>query len=143
MNLMLCIQERKLNMEKQISLFLEFIKNDKKLSDNTFESYKRDIVQFQNYLNKNDINYLKIQEEDIKDYLIYLKDINKKPTTISRHLASIRLFYQYLLKNKKIKRDPTKTIQLPRIEKKVPTILSSQEVSLLLEQPKRSRFKRN
>ena len=122
-------------MEKQISLFLDFIKNDKKLSANTFESYKRDILQFQDYLEKNDINYLKIEEQNIKDYLTYLKDINKKPSTISRHLASIRLFYQYLLKNKKVKNDSTKSIKLPRIEKKAPTVLSSQEVSLLLEQP--------
>lgn len=123
-------------MEKQIELFLEFIKNDKKLSENTFESYRRDVLQFKEYLDTNNIKYLKVQENDVKNYLTYLKDINKKPTTISRHLASIRLFYQYLLKNKKVKQDPTKSIQLPRIEKKAPTILSSQEVSLLLEQPK-------
>ena len=122
-------------MEKQIELFLEFIKNDKKLSDNTFESYRRDIMQFKEYLENNEKNYLKVEEEDIKNYLKFLKDINKKPSTISRHLASIRLFYQYLLKNKKIKNEPTKNIQMPKIEKKAPTILSAQEVSLLLEQP--------
>ena len=122
-------------MEKQIELFLEFIKNDKKLSDNTFESYRRDILQFKEYLEMNDKNYLKVEENDIKRYLIYLKDINKKPSTISRHLASIRLFYQYLVKNKKVKHEPTKNIQMPKVEKKAPTILSAQEVSLLLEQP--------
>ena len=122
-------------MEKQIELFLEFIKNDKKLSDNTFESYKRDVLQFKDYLDKNDVNYLNVQEKDIKDYLKYLKDINKKASTISRHLASIRLFYQYLLKNKRVKQDPTKNIQMPKIEKNPPTILSAKEISLLLEQP--------
>ena len=64
-----------------------------------------------------------------------LKGLDKKASTISRHLASIRLFYQYLLKNKIVKEDPTKGIQSPKIEKKAPSVLSSQEVSLLLEQP--------
>lgn len=123
-------------MEKQIILFLDFIKNDKKLSENTFQSYNRDILQYENYLNNNKMNYLKVKKEDIKKYLIYLKDMNKKSSTISRNLASIRLFYQYLLRSKKIKQDPTEGIQSPKIEKRVPNILSSQEVAILLDQPK-------
>lgn len=51
-------------------------------------------------------------------------------------MASIRAFYQYLLRNKKIKKDPTEGIQSPKIDKRVPTVLSSQEVELLLDQPK-------
>ena len=55
-------------MEKQIELFLEFIKNDKKLSENTFESYRRDVLQFKEYLDTNNIKYLKVQENDVKNY---------------------------------------------------------------------------
>lgn len=122
-------------MEKSIKNFLEFIKINKKLSKNTLESYQRDIIQYMEYVENNKINYLKVNNEDILNYLKYLQQLNKKASTISRHLASIRLFYQYLLENKKIKEDPTKGIQSPKIEKKAPSILSSQEVSLLLEQP--------
>lgn len=122
-------------MEKDIKNFLEFIEIDKKLSKNTLESYQRDIMQYKEYVNDNNINYKKVQQDDIKDYLENLKKLNKKPSTMSRHLASIRLFYQYLLKNKIVKEDPTQGIQSPKIEKKAPSILSSQEVSLLLEQP--------
>ena len=123
-------------MEKQIESFLEFIQNDKKLSDNTLQSYRRDILQYEKYVEENNINYAKVKQEDIKDYLNYLHDMNKKSSTISRNLASIRLFYQYSLKNKKVKNDPTEGIQSPKIEKRVPSILTSQEVSLLLDQPK-------
>ena len=123
-------------MEKQIESFLEFIQNDKKLSDNTLQSYRRDILQYDIYVEENNINYAKVKQEDIKDYLNYLHDMNKKSSTISRNLASIRLFYQYSLKNKKVKNDPTEGIQSPKIEKRVPSILTSQEVSLLLDQPK-------
>ncbi|MGN1311255.1 MAG: site-specific tyrosine recombinase XerD [Clostridia bacterium] len=123
-------------MEKQIELFLNFIRNEKKLSDNTFQSYKRDILQYQNYIDSNNIDYIKASEKDVKNYLTYLDSLNKKPTTISRHLASIRLFYQYLLKNQKVKEDPTAHVQAPKIDKKAPSILTSEEVTLLLNQPK-------
>ena len=122
-------------MEKDIKNFLEFIKSDKKLSKNTLESYQRDILQYQEYLEEKKINYKEFNNENVLGYLDYLKGLDKKASTISRHLASIRLFYQYLLKNKIVKEDPTKGIQSPKIEKKAPSVLSSQEVSLLLEQP--------
>ena len=122
-------------MEKDIKNFLEFIKIDKKLSKNTLESYQRDVYQYKDYIDENKLNYTRVQQGDICNYLEYLKGLNKKSSTISRHLASIRLFYQFLLRNKTVKEDPTKGIQSPKIEKKAPSILSSQEVSLLLEQP--------
>lgn len=123
-------------MEKQINNFLEFIKEDKKLSENTLQSYKRDLVQFEEYVDSNKYNFLKMTEEDMKKYFIHLQDIGKKTSTISRNIASIRSFYQFLVRNKKIKRDPTEKIQSPKVEKKAPCVLSSQEVELLLEQPK-------
>ena len=123
-------------MEKQIKLFLEFLENDKKLSSNTLQSYKRDITQYQEYIDKNGFNYLKIDNEDIDKYFENLKAMNKKTSTISRNLATIRSFYQFLLRTKKIKKDPTIGVQSPKVEKKVPSILTSKEVELLLEQPK-------
>ena len=123
-------------MEKQIKLFLEFLENDKKLSSNTLQSYKRDITQYQEYIDKNGLNYLKINNEDIDKYFESLKAMNKKTSTISRNLATIRSFYQFLLRTKKIKKDPTIGVQSPKVEKKVPSILTSKEVELLLEQPK-------
>ena len=123
-------------MEKQITLFLEFLQNDKKLSDNTLQSYKRDIMQYHNYVDENSINYLKADENKIKEYLQYLQEIGKKSSTISRSLASIRSFYQFLIRTELIKEDPTVNIQSPKIEKRVPSILTSKEIELLLDQPK-------
>ncbi len=123
-------------MEKQIKLFLDFLENDKKLSANTLQSYKRDITQYQEYIEKNGLNYSKVNNEDIDEYFKNLKAMNKKTSTISRNLATIRSFYQFLLRTKKIKKDPTIGVQSPKVEKKVPSILTSKEVELLLEQPK-------
>ena len=123
-------------MEKQIKLFLEFLKDEKKLSENTLQSYRRDILQYQEYVEKNKINYAKANKEDMKTYLEHLKEIGKKPSTVSRNLASIRSFYQFLIRVKKVKHDPTEDIQSPKIEKRVPSVLTAQEVELLLDQPK-------
>ena len=90
-------------MDKQIKLFLEFLQNDKKLSDNTLQSYRRDIMQFRDYVMANNINFVKAKEEDIKDYLKELQKEGKKTSTASRSLASIRSFYQFLLRTKKDK----------------------------------------
>ena len=123
-------------MEKQVKLFLDFLRDDKKLSDNTLQSYRRDIEQYERYVDANKINYLKATEETILEYMEYLRKENKKESTISRSLASIRSFYQYLIRIKKVKKDPTMTIESPKITKRVPNILTSKEVELLLDQPK-------
>ena len=123
-------------MEKQVKLFLSFLKDDKKLSENTLQSYRRDIEQYEKYVSENKINYLKVTEETILDYMEYLREENKKESTISRSLASIRSFYQYLIRTKKIKKDPTSKIESHKINKRVPNILTSKEVEILLDQPK-------
>lgn len=123
-------------MEKQIRIFLDFLKNDKKASKNTLQSYERDIMQFYKYVSENKMVYNKTTEEDIKQYFKHLEEIGKKPSTISRNLATIRAFYQYLLKTRKIKKDPTEKVQAPKIEKRAPSVLTAQEIELLLDQPK-------
>ena len=123
-------------MEKQLKLYFEFLENEKKLSNNTLQSYKRDLKQFKNYLDENKISFNKVNEDSMKDYIEYLGEIGKKPSTISRCIASIRSFYQFEQKKGKVKKDPTRNIQSPKIEKKAPSILTSKEVELLLDQPK-------
>lgn len=123
-------------MERQLRYFFDFLENDKKLSENTLQSYKRDLKQFKRYLEACELHYNRVKEEDIKDYIKELQEQGKKPSSISRCIASIRSFYQFVLKNKKIKVDPTKNIQSPKIEKRVPSVLTAKEVELLLDQPK-------
>lgn len=123
-------------MERQLKYFFNFLENDKKLSENTLQSYKRDLKQFKRYLEACELHYNRVKEEDIKDYIKELQEEGKKPSSISRCIASIRSFYQFVLKNKKIKVDPTQNIQSPKIEKRVPSVLTAKEVELLLDQPK-------
>ena len=123
-------------MEKQIKQFLDFLQNEKRVSNNTLQSYSRDIHQYESYLSENRINYIKVDSKKISEYLKHLQDIGKKMSTISRNLASIRSFYQYLIRVKKVKRDPTENIQSPKVEKRIPSVLTSEEVEKLLSQPK-------
>ena len=123
-------------MERQLKNFFNFLEEDKKLSDNTLQSYKRDLKQFRQYLEACELNYNRVKESDIQDYIRELNEAGKKPSSISRCIASIRSFYQFVLKNKKIKVDPTQNIKSPKIEKRVPSVLTAKEVELLLNQPK-------
>ena len=123
-------------MEEQLNLFFGFLENEKKVSANTLQSYKRDLKQFEKYLEISEEKYKDLTDEGIKDYIKHMQEEGKKPSTISRGLASIRSFYQYETKNKEIETDPTDGIQSPKIEKRVPSVLTSNEVALLLDQPK-------
>ena len=123
-------------MERQLKYFFDFLENNKKLSENTLQSYRRDLKQFKRFLEACELRYDRVKEEDIKDYIKELQENGKKASSISRCIASIRSFYQFVLKRKKIKVDPTVNVQSPKIEKRVPSVLTSKEVELLLEQPK-------
>ncbi|MCI8273478.1 MAG: site-specific tyrosine recombinase XerD [Clostridia bacterium] len=123
-------------MKEQLNLFFGFLENDKKVSNNTLQSYKRDLQQFEKYIEQNGEIYNEVTGEEIKTYIEHMQEIGKKPSTISRGIASIRSFYQFETKNKNVESDPTEGIQSPKIEKRIPSVLTSNEVALLLEQPK-------
>ncbi len=124
-------------MEKNlVENFLDFLQKDKKLSDNTLQSYNRDIKLYCNYLDAHNMDIVKANEEELAKYLDSLKENGKAVSTVSRNLASLRSFYQYLHRTKVISDDPTLNLESPKIERKLPKVLSSEQVELLLEQPK-------
>ncbi len=123
-------------MEKVMTEYLNFLKNTKKSSDNTIQAYKRDLNFFFEYLKKNNLEYLNVEYDDIQKYIEELNNEGRKAASISRRLATLRSFYGYLLKKKLIKSIPTNKINTPKVEKKAPMILTSDEVEILLSQPK-------
>ncbi len=119
-----------------IKRFLKFLKETRKLSDNTVESYGRDLRQYIEYLeNKNIFSFNNTNKTTIITYLLFLQKKGRATSTISRNLASLRAFYHYLVSQQIIDKDPTLNLESPKIEKKLPTILTSEEVELLLAQP--------
>ena len=123
-------------MNKYVSNFTDFLVNDKKLSDNTLQSYRRDIEHYMSYVDNNNLDFKTANKTSIITYLMYLQKEGKATSTISRNLASIRSFYQYMVRTKVVTEDPTEGLESPKMEKKLPKILSVSEVNLLLEQPK-------
>ncbi|WP_333637757.1 site-specific tyrosine recombinase XerD [Tissierella praeacuta] len=122
--------------------YLEYIKNEKKLRNNTLEAYIRDILQFKEYLLEQDIEeYKETNKTIIITYLMNLQKRGKATSTISRNLASIRCFFQFLLNNNIVSEDPTLNLKSPKLEKKIPSVLTTEEVNLLLSQPKPNNFK--
>lgn len=123
-------------MEALVQKFVNFLERDKRLSMNTLQSYRRDIEQYFTYLQEINLqNISNSNKTTVIAYLLYLQKKGRATSTISRNLASIRSFYQYISKNKLIDHDPTAELESPKVEKKLPQILSPEEVELLLEQP--------
>lgn len=113
--------------DKYINKYLDYLKYEKKLSDNTFLSYEYNLKQFKDYIKNEDI--LKLTTEDIRKFLY-----QDKFTSITRahYLTVINSFYKYLCDNNIIKCTPTETIKLPKLKKKLPEYLSIEEVDKIL-----------
>jgi len=123
-------------METNVKLFIDYLKNEKHLSDNTLQSYKRDITQYITYLVNNKINNcINVSPTIVLNYMLYLQKEGRATATISRSLASTRSFYQYLCMQNICHIDPTTEVHSFKAEKKLPQVLTSQEINLLLDQP--------
>ena len=112
-------------MENWVKNFVDFLEKDKKLSDNTLQSYRRDIEQYMNYIESNNIDLATSNKTTIITYLMYLQKEGRATSTISRNLASIRSYYQYLVRMKQISEDPTTGMESPKLEKKLPKIFAA------------------
>ena len=123
-------------MEEYITSFLYYLQYTKKASNNTVQSYERDLRYFEKFLVEAQKNQLDdFNEGVIKAYLQHLKKQDKSTATISRTLASIRALGQYLVKEGNLDKNPARLIALPKIEKRMPKILTEDQIVSLLNQP--------
>lgn len=123
-------------MEKQIEAFISYLHNVKKTSNNTEMSYKRDLEKFCHFMGAEGItNIQDITAGNLNDYMKYLEDNHFAIATVSRNVASIKAFYHYLMQEGIVSEDVSEKLKAPKIEKKIPEIMSPEEVVRLLEQP--------
>lgn len=122
-------------MRETINNFLEFLKTEKGSSDNTIASYRRDVNNLINYFDSSAVTLNKITNTNLNSYLIHLEKIGRAPSTISRSIASIHCYFGYLYKQNLIKEDPSGNLLAPKIEKKLPDVLTTDEIDILLNQP--------
>lgn len=120
-----------------IEAFITYLADEKQMSENTRLSYKRDLAKLQEYCRGLAITDPEQVSADIlSSYLTYLEAGSFKAATISRNVASIHAFFRYLYVEHKVDSDVSEGLQAPKIEKQLPEILSEEEVTSLLEQPK-------
>lgn len=115
--------------------FLRYLKETKKMSANTVEAYKRDIDAYERFLGEKGKSLDTATNTDVVSYLMELKTGGKSKSTVNRKLASLRIFYKFMISSGRLSEDPTEEIKSPKIARKDIDYLSIEEVETLLDMP--------
>jgi integrase/recombinase XerD len=127
-------------MDEHIGHFLNFLSVEKGASGNTILAYKNDLTQFDGYVtdlrgNGKPRDWEQLERDLIVDYVLSLKRKNYAEATVARKVAAIKSFFQYMQAEGTIRRNPTESLESPRVGRSLPKPLSVTEVDELLEQP--------
>src|SRR3989338_7155662 len=120
--------------------FLNFLTVEKGLSKNTIEAYNRDIIKYLSFLDDKGVSPLNAASSHIISFLSKLKENNISVRSYTRNLVAVRMFYRFLLKNSKIAILPTANIDMPKLAKRLPRVLSIEEVEAILNAPKTEKY---
>ena len=120
-------------MSEYIDKFLKYLKIEKNYSINTIESYKKDLLEFNEYLKNKKIK--DVDYKFIRDYLAYMYQKKYMKKTISRHISTLRSFYKYLNNKNILNKNPMILISNPKLDKKLPNFLYYDELLVLLNIP--------
>lgn len=122
--------------------YISYLHNVRQVAYNTQISYERDLKKASEYLQDLGIyEPEKVSAQDLKHYIEYLQSEKKSAATVSRNMAALRSFFQYLKETNVISTDPSVDLKPPKVEKKAPNILSLEEIDRLLDQPDSHSFK--
>jgi integrase/recombinase XerD len=122
-------------VETQIRTFLNCLRVEKGLSDNTIQAYRRDIAKFAAFAATRHLGAKEVRRGDVVDFLgtLYRKGLDSR--SVARHLVTIRHFFRFALMEGYVQEDPAATIESPRFRQSLPEFLSVEEVDRLLRQP--------
>lgn len=125
---------RKKTIQETCSEYIESLVAELHLSKNTQITYSQSLETYQTYLLRNNIIYIQqIQREDIISFLDSLKKENFKPQTIAHYLTAIKNYHKFLLQNCYISNNVAESIGRPKLTKKLPNVLTIEEVNHLLD----------
>ena len=125
-----------MEMKEEILQFIEYLHIEKQTSKNTEISYERDLKKLCLFLETEGIGTINgVTETSLRSYIMRLEQEGMKPATISRNIASMKAFFAYYVNLRKLEIDPTVRLKAPKIEKKMPAVLTTEEMHQLLEQP--------
>ena len=122
-------------MEAQIRSFLNYLRVEKGLSDNTMYAYQRDMTKFAEFAAKQSVVLAQVERAHVVDFLrsLYLKKLDSR--SVARHLVTIRHFFRFCFAEGLIQEDPAANVQSPKFRQSLPEFLSLAEVDRLLAQP--------
>ncbi len=124
-------------MTDEIQKFIRYMKEVRRTSENTAVSYERDLKKLSRYFADHGIqNVEQVTHTGLNSYILFLEKQGRKPSTISRNIASLKAFFQYLHKDGYVKQNAAEELKAPKVEKKAPAILSEEDTMRLLEQAK-------
>jgi integrase/recombinase XerC len=130
--------------EEYFKEFLEHMRYERNVSQHTLRNYASDLGQFHDFLapviNEETLERRALDLKDIdhitvREWMSALHDANKKKTSIARKLASVRTFFQFLVREGKLEMNPAKLVSTPRIERKLPNHLSMEDAVRFIESP--------
>lgn len=122
-------------MHQAIEEFIDYLDVERGLADNTLESYSRDLRHYSEFVQKMRSDEDNVSRATIIAYLLHLQKQGRAASTIARRLAALKSFYQYLLREQKVDHDPTENLESPKQKKRLPRVLTIEEIERLLEQP--------
>lgn len=117
-----------MKIDNIIDDYLKYITLERQLSVNTIDGYKKDLIDFFEYVKK---DYKNVKREDINNYISHIsKKLNSK--SVNRHIVSIRNYFKYMLKNGYINENPADDIVGSKMPKTIPHVLSEEDIDKLL-----------
>lgn len=129
-------------MAEHLEGFQQYLISQKALSNNTIQFYLKDLQHYIQYLWDCSIDQPEqATPQVIRDYIVYLEEKGRSASTVTRNIASIRCYYQYLCQKEGCSYNPAQEIKREKIKRKLPNILTSEELDLLLSQPRISEAK--
>lgn len=118
-----------------LSQYLEFLEIEKGLSANTIDAYRRDLTDFLDFcVSKGAEELNDIERTHINGYILKLHDEKYTPTSVMRKTASLRGFFKWLCANEICKKNPALTLEQPKIPKKLPKVMTIEEINTILSQ---------
>ena len=113
-----------------------YLAEEKHASQNTISSYLRDVTQFAEYLDHSEgCGLLEADSDMVRSYMSWMQGRGKSAASVTRFLASVKSFYNYLISTDELNSNPAKGVAAAKVERKYPEILTNKEVELFLEQP--------
>jgi len=120
-----------------IRAFLDHLRLERGLSDNTVASYARDLEDFCRYLSRDERNLRDADRTAVLRYLSDLKQRGMKPTTIARRMSALRSFFRYLLREGAVQGDPTADIEVASPDEHLPRVVSEADVERMISAVRR------